>query len=155
MLTKEASYHGRAIRRRVLRCFTLLSMFALEVAVPQPTIAQTKPADPPVYTYVEQMPELPGGGGQAAVAAAVMKGVTWPAIVDDGNMRYSGIRFAFIVNPDGSTRDEAMVTSSNNHSIDQAILAAVRQLPKFKPGQQSGQPVSVRCSFSIICIKVQ
>jgi TonB family protein len=155
MLTKEASYYGRAIGRSVLRCFALLSVFALGTAVPQLAIAQIKSAEPPVYTYVEQMPELLGGGGQAAIVAAVMKSMQLPATVDDGNMRYSGIHFTFIVNADGSIRNEAMVTSSNNRSVDQAILDAVHQLPKFRPGQQRGQPVPVRLTFAISCIKVQ
>jgi len=119
----------------------------------QLVLAQSKPAQ--VYTYVEQMPELPVGGGHAALVGEVMRRMHLPSIADDGNTRYSGIRFAFIVNPDGTIRDVTMVTSSNNRAIDQAILTSVQQLPKLKPGKQDGQPVPVRLVLAISCIKPQ
>jgi protein TonB len=128
-------------------------LFLLLLVPTQFVLAQSKPAQ--VYAYVEQMPELPGGGGHAAVVAEVMKRMHLSSVVDDGNTRYSGIRFAFIVNPDGTTRDVVMMTSSNNRAIDQAILAAVHQLPKFKPGKQDGQSVPVRLTLTISCIKLQ
>lgn len=110
---------------------------------------------PQVYTYVEQMPQLPGGGGTAAIAAEVQKRVHFSAIDTSKEVRYSGIKYTFVVDSTGVVRHAAMVVSSDNLAVDNAILEAVRSLPRFHPGSQAGRPVSVRFTMRIGCILVQ
>ena len=74
-------------------------------------LAQTRPTQ--VYTYVERMPELLGGGGMAGIINEFSKQLHIPAFDDDGNTRYSGIHVMFTVGTDGKVRDIAMAKSSN------------------------------------------
>jgi hypothetical protein len=52
-----------------------LSACAQQEAPAPPVAARQKPAPEKVYTYVEQMPQLPGGGGQQAIANEILKRV--------------------------------------------------------------------------------
>ena len=50
-----------------------LSACAQQEAPTLPVAAQPKPAPEKVYTYVEQMPQLPGGGGMSAIMSEFFK----------------------------------------------------------------------------------
>ena len=89
-----------------------------------------------VYTYVEQMPQLPTGGSIAAIMAAVQARVA-PTGGCGGKVFAS-----FIVGPSGVVRD-AKIIKGLGASCDETVLAAIRQLPRFKPGRQNRRPVSV------------
>jgi len=104
---------------------------------------------------VEQMPELPGGGGTRAIINEIQKRTRYPVIDTSKQMRYSGIKYTFVVDTTGKVRNVAMVTSSDNLAVDQAILDAVRSLPQFSPGKQNGHLVPVRFTFTIGCILVR
>lgn len=118
-------------------------------------LAKQKSAPEKVYTYVEQMPQLPGGGGTQAIVNEIQKRTRYPVIDTSKQMRYSGIKYTFIVDSAGKVRDVAMVVSSDNLAVDQAILDAVRSLPKFGPGSQNGRAVPVRFTLNIGCILVR
>lgn len=123
---------------------------------PKPPVAGTpKPAPEKVYTFVEQMPQLPGGGGQQAIINEIQKRIRYPAIDTSKQMRYSGIKYTFVVDKTGKVRDVAMVASSDNPAVDQAIVDAVRSLPKLTPGKQEGKEVPVRFTINIACILVR
>jgi protein TonB len=132
-----------------------LSACAQQEAPAPPVAAQQKPVPEKVYTYVEQMPELPGGGGQQAIINEIQKRTRYPVIDTSKQMRYSGIKYTFTVDSTGKVRDIAMIASSDNLAVDQAILDAVRSLPKFSPGRQDGRPVSVSFTINIACILVR
>ncbi|MGI4762124.1 MAG: TonB family protein [Janthinobacterium lividum] len=106
-----------------------------------PAMGQTPapPTDDKVYTYVEQMPQVPGGGGQAAIIAAVQQRLVLPA----GTVAASNRVFVqFTVGKQGQVEDAAIVKGAGPVA-DAAVLAAVRQLPIFVPGRQGGQLVRV------------
>ncbi|MDO7884962.1 TonB family protein [Hymenobacter cheonanensis] len=103
----------------------------------------TLPAKDPVYTYVEQMPQLPGGGGMGAIIAAVQQRVALPAGTAAANNR---VFVRFTVGQQGQVEDAAIVKGASP-VVDAAVLAAVRQLPTFAPGQQNGR--LVRVSFTL------
>jgi TonB family protein len=108
-----------------------------------------------VYTFVEHMPELPSGGGTAAIVTEIQKLIRYPALDLAEQMRYSGIKYTFVVDSVGTIRQAAMVVSSDNPAVDKAILTAVRSLPRLRPGMQDGRLVQVRFTFNISCIKLQ
>lgn len=70
-------------------------------------------------------------------------------------MRYSSIKYTFIIDAAGEICDAAMVISSDNPAVDQAIVNAVRSLPKLSPGRQQGQAVPVRFTFIVGYILVR
>lgn len=95
----------------------------------------------PVYTYVEQMPELPGGGGPEAIKAALQARFRYPAEAV-GEQTQGIIRVRFVVGTDGQVR-EGSVVKGLSAATDRAALVAVKALPHFVPGKQSGRLVSV------------
>src|SRR6476469_1827716 len=105
-----------------------------------------------VYTYVEQMPELPGGGGQGAIVAAIQKAVRYPPMALRNQVE--GRSFArFTVNPQGDVTDVKVVKGLGS-GLDEETIRAIKTLPKFRPGKQNGRAVSV--SFTVpITYKIQ
>ena len=111
---------------------------------------------PGVYTFVEHMPELPGGGGYTAIAHALQANVVHPNAAalgapGTGNtpVRLAGRVFvSFTVGADGVVRD-ADVIKALDPAYDAAVLAAVHKLPGFTPGQQAGKPVAVNFTFPV------
>lgn len=101
--------------------------------------------DNQVYTYVEQMPQLPGGGGIAAIVAAVEQRMVLPASTPTATRR---VFVQLIIGKQGQL-ERAELVQPTNPVIDAAVLAAVRQLPAFQPGQQGGQPVRVSFTLAI------
>nr|GFC48822.1 hypothetical protein [Tanacetum cinerariifolium] len=53
----------------------------IKPAPPQPTTS----TEDKVFTYVEQMPQLPGGGGQAAIVKTIRQNVEYPESMTKGN----------------------------------------------------------------------
>jgi TonB family protein len=106
-----------------------------------PAAAQTPApgADDTVYTYVEQMPQLPGGGGMDAIVAAVQQRIVLPA---NAPVATSRVFVKFVVGKQGQI-ESAELVQATNPVIDAAVLAAVQQLPPFQPGRQGGQLVRV------------
>jgi TonB family protein len=95
-----------------------------------------------VYTYVEQMPALPSGGGMMAIVQQIQQNLVYP-----GGPRQEGRVFAgFIVLADGSV-SETKILKSLGPAYDDAVVAAIQKLPRFVPGTQNGQPVAV--SFTV------
>lgn len=105
-----------------------------------------------VYTYAEQMPELPGGGGQPAIVAAIQKAVRYPAA--DLRNQVEGRVFAkFTVNENGQVTDVEIVKGLSS-TIDAETIRGIKTLPTFKPGKQNGR--AVRVSFTVpVTYKIQ
>lgn len=105
-----------------------------------------------VYTYVEQMPELPGGGGLAAIVNAIQKAVRYPRMAQANGVE--GKVFAsFTVNAQGDVSDVKIVKGIEGLN-DETIRAIKAGLPKFIPGKQNGRAVSV--SFTVpVTYKIQ
>ena len=94
-----------------------------------------------VYAYAEQMPQLATGGGGAAIVAAIQEHLEYPAAARAAGVA-GRVYVRFVVGADGKIAD-AKVLQGIGHGCDEAALAAVRQLPEFRPGRQNGCPVAV------------
>jgi TonB family protein len=105
----------------------------------RPAASAPEEVDGKVYTYVEQMPQLPGGGGNAAIGEAIKQRI--PASVA-ATCSGGRVFVAFTVRADGSVTD-AKITKGQGSTCDEATLAAVRKLPRFVPGRQNGRAVAV------------
>jgi protein TonB len=104
------------------------------------------------YTFVEQMPELPGGGGQLAIVAAIQKAVKYPGLALRNGVE-GKVFVSFTVNPKGEVVDVAIVKGLG-YGLDEETMRAIRTLPKFIPGKQNGREVSV--SFTVpVTYKIQ
>lgn len=105
----------------------------------------TKQEEGKVYTYVEQMPQPAGGGGVGAIVKQIQDNFVYPT-----GPRQEGRVFAsFTVKADGSVSDTRIVKGLAP-AYDEAVLAAIKKLPRFEPGVQSGQPVAVNFTVPIL-----
>ncbi|MBH8570649.1 energy transducer TonB [Hymenobacter sp. BT584] len=118
--------------------------------IEQPPI-EAKPGDDPgllpdagtskPYTYVEQMPQLPGGGGTAAIVAAIQKAVRYPSKALQNGVE-GKVFVSFTVDPKGDVTD-VKVVKGLGYGLDEETMRAIKTLPKFIPGKQNGREVSV------------
>ena len=97
------------------------------------------------YTFVEQMPELPTGGGQLAIVAAIQKAVRYPARALSNQVE-GRVYVSFTVDPKGEVTDVKIVKGLGS-GIDEETIRAIKTLPRFIPGKQNGREVSV--SFTV------
>lgn len=111
--------------------------------IPTLTLAQKTSATSavPALLYADQMPALPGGGGNVALVAALQKNFKYPKPVTAKPVE-GRVVVSITVEADGSIR-ETRVVKSPRASYDAAVVAAVQRLPRFVPGRQNGQPVPV------------
>lgn len=115
------------------------------------TVAEAAPTDKP-YLSVEQMPELPGGGGVAAIVAAIQKSVRYPARAISAGVE-GKVYVSFVVNTKGDVTD-VKVIKGLGAGLDEETMRAINSLPRFIPGKQNGREVSV--SYSVpITFKIQ
>jgi protein TonB len=93
------------------------------------------------FRIVQEMPEFPGG--DKALLKFLSKRVKFPPMMSDMGM--SGIvHLQFVVSSDGSVAPESIQIIRSPHDIFSAeAIAAVKAMPKWKPGKQRGKPVSV------------
>ena len=101
-----------------------------------------------VFSYVEQTPALPSGGGNLALVKTVQKLLLLPAEVRKG--RTEGCVFVRVVIGVSGVAWQVEVAQSLNSACDAAAVAAVKQLPRFEPGRHNGQPVAVRLVVPVL-----
>lgn len=92
-----------------------------------------------VFTEVEQMPEYPGG--QEAMAGFLSGNIKYPAEAKDKGIQGT-VYVAFVVAADGNVTD-IKIEKGVGYGCDEEALRVVKQMPKWKPGVQKGQPVAV------------
>jgi hypothetical protein len=116
-----------------------------QAVLPQAADGGGKGVDPKkVYDVVEQMPTLPAGGGERAIAAAVQQLLVLPA----GEQTTGLVSVEVIVDRTGKVRD-AKALQAPSPALGNAVLAAVAKLPTLKPGKQNGQATNVRLRLPI------
>ncbi len=115
------------------------------VETPSVTSEAVKPAAP--YTYVEQMPELPGGGGVAAIVNAIQKAVRYPGRAISNGIE-GKLYASFVVNAQGEVVDVKIVKGLG-YGLDEESIRAIKTLPRFIPGKQNGREVSVQYTVPI------
>jgi protein TonB len=117
-------------------------------------LAYAQQTAPRVYTYVEQMPQLPRGGGMGAVVMELQRRVRWPEA--DLRKQYNSRATVYLeVSPTGTVQNVKLLRTTGLVSLDSAFTTAAKALPRFTPGYQNGQPVTVSLVVPFGCIKLQ
>jgi TonB family protein len=101
-----------------------------------------------IFSYVEQMPALPGGGGNLALVKTIQRQLQLPAEVCEG--RVEGRVFVRMVIGVSGVARQASVVQSLSPSCDAAALAAVQHLPRLVPGRYNGMPVAVLLTVPVV-----
>ena len=108
-------------------------------------VVTTATVTPQIYVSVEQMPELPSGGGPMAIVAAIQRAVRYPSLALRNGVE-GRVYASFTVNTKGELVDLKIVKGLGS-GLDEETLRAIRSLPTFIPGKQNGREVNV--SFTV------
>ena len=92
-----------------------------------------------VFRSVEQMPQFPGG--EAALMKYVQSHINYPPMAAENNVQ-GRVVVQFVVDKTGKV-GEVKVVRSVDKDLDKEAVRVCKSLPKFTPGRQNGQAVSV------------
>ena len=108
-----------------------------KVVIEEKEPAAEKPAE--VFISVEQMPQFPGG--DAALLKYLSSHINYPPMAAESNIQ-GRVVVQFVVDKTGKV-GEVTVIRSVDKELDREAVRVCKSLPKFVPGRQNGQPVSV------------
>ncbi len=106
---------------------------------------QVEPSNKPLPTFVEVMPEFPGG--EKALLAFLAHNVEYPQMEKDNGIQ-GRVLTQFTVNEDGSISDVQFLRSPSN-GFNKEVGRVLKRMPAFKPGMQSGRAVKVRFTLPV------
>ena len=99
-----------------------------------------------IFQVVEQMPEFPGGMGEAMKFLA--KNIKYPVAAQEAKIE-GRVIVQFVVGKDGSISDVHTVKGVSPE-LDAEAIRVVSLMPKWNPGKQRGQAVSVKYTMPIM-----
>jgi protein TonB len=94
---------------------------------------------PEIFSYVEVMPKFIGG--ETEMVKWINKNLKIPTIAVEQGVSGT-VNLRFVVKKDGSI-DNVTVLKSLDPSCDKEAIRVIKEMPKWIPGQQNGNPVDV------------
>jgi protein TonB len=122
------------------------------VAPPTENTGPAEPAQPEIFTIVEEQAEFPGG--IAAMSDFIRKNLQYPTMAREAGI--SGKCFLkFVVNETGSISNvEILKGVPGCQDCDKEAIRVVKAMPAWKPAKMTGK--SVKCYFNLpISFKIQ
>ena len=116
---------------------------AKEVIATEPV--KPKEEENKVFDVVEQMPSFPGG--QGALMNYLNSNIKYPVIAEENGIQ-GRVVVQFVVGKDGSISN-VHVVKSVDPSLDKEAVHVVKNMPKWIPGKQNGQSVTVRYTLPV------
>lgn len=98
-----------------------------------------------VYDVVEQMPSFPGGF--SGLRTYLNQNIRYPAEAQD-NCVQGRVVVSFVVGKDGHISD-VTVLRSVDPLLDKEAVRVIRNMPRWTPGKQGGEPVKVRYNMPV------
>ena len=98
-----------------------------------------------VYDVVEQMPSFPGG--ISGLRTYLNQNIRYPAEAQE-NCVQGRVVVSFVVEKDGHISD-VTVFRSVDPSLDKEAVRVIRNMPRWSPGKQGGEPVRVRYNVPV------
>ena len=98
-----------------------------------------------VYDVVEQMPSFPSG--ISGLRTYLNQNIRYPAEAQE-NCVQGRVVVSFVVGKDGHISD-VTVLRSVDPSLDKEAVRVVRNMPRWTPGKQGGEPVRVRYNVPV------
>ena len=109
-----------------------------EVVVEKP-VEKKEEKKEEIFRSVEQMPQFPGG--EAALMKYLQSHINYPPMAAENNVQ-GRVVVQFVVDKTGKV-GEVRVVRSVDKDLDKEAVRVCKSLPKFTPGRQNGQAVSV------------
>lgn len=116
---------------------------AKEVIATEPV--KPKEEENKVFDVVEQMPSFPGGN--AALMNYLSQNIKYPVIAEENGIQ-GRVIVQFVVGKDGHISD-VRVAKSVDPSLDKEAVRVVKGMPRWIPGKQNGQAVTVRYTLPV------
>ena len=127
-----------------------------KTSLPEQSVSENETATPvaievpdtlgKTYDAVEVMSEFPGG--TEALLSFIKDNLEYPQKAIDEQTE-GRVIIRFVVNSNGEISDPTILKGINKN-LDQAAIDVINKLPRWKPGQQDGQPVSVQFTLPIV-----
>ena len=105
-----------------------------------------EPQEKVIFQVVEEMPEFPGGMGEAMKFLA--KNIKYPVAAQQAKIE-GRVIVQFVVERDGSISDIHAMRGVNP-DLDAEAIRVVSLMPKWKPGKQRGKAVAVKYTMPIM-----
>ncbi len=102
-------------------------------------------SDTGIYSFVEEMPEFPGG--QNAMYSFLSKNLVYPkkAIENDISGK---VYVQFVVRKDGAL-DNIKISKGLGYGCDEEVIRVLKLMPKWKPGKSNGKPVATQFTLPV------
>ncbi|MBX7140594.1 MAG: TonB family protein [Chitinophagales bacterium] len=101
--------------------------------------AVVEEAKPQIFTYVEQMPDFPGG--QTELMKYLQKNLRYPPAARENGIE-GRVVLQFVVDEQGTISDIQVLRDIGGGCAEEAVRV-VKNMPPWKPGKQNGNPVKV------------
>lgn len=98
-----------------------------------------------IFQVVEQAPEFPGG--QSELMKYLSSSIRYPEIAVENGIQ-GRVIVQFVVEKDGSAT-QVEVARGVDPSLDKEAIRVVKEMPKWKPGQQRGKPVRTKFTLPV------
>ena len=97
-----------------------------------------------VFTFVETMPDFPGGGQQAFLEY-LSKNIKYPQMAKDAGIEGT-VYIKFVIETDGSIGVVQVLRGVSN-ALDTEAQRVIKEMPAWSPGEQNGR--KVRVSYTV------
>lgn len=115
------------------------------LATTQKSARKEVKVDGEIFTVVENQPEFPGG--MKELGAYLEKNLHYPESAQKVNAE-GRVFVSFIVTKTGEISD-VNILKGIGFGADEEAIRVVQNMPRWKPGSQSGQPVNVKYNLPI------
>ena len=99
----------------------------------------------PIFSHVDVMPQFPGG--EAALIKWLSENLIYPKEAAEQGIQGTVI-LRFVMTPDGSVGDVEIIKGLDP-ACDKEAIRVIKTMPKWTPGKQNGNPVSVYYSLPV------
>ena len=112
----------------------------------QKKASNSEPQEKVIFQVVEEMPQFPGGMGEAMKFLA--KNIKYPISAQQAKIE-GRVIVQFVVEKDGSVSDVKVMRGVNSE-LDAEAIRVVSMMPKWIPGKQRGKAVAVKYTMPIM-----
>ena len=112
----------------------------------QKKASNSEPQEKVIFQVVEEMPQFPGGMGEAMKFLA--KNMKYPVAAQQAKIE-GRVIVQFVVEKDGSVSDVKVMRGVNSE-LDAEAIRVVSMMPKWIPGKQRGKAVAVKYTMPIM-----
>lgn len=109
-------------------------------------LEEMMPVKTEVYTVVEKMPSFPGG--TEGLMKYLAQNIKYPVVAQKEG-KQGRVIVQYIIDADGSIRNVNVVRSIDT-SLDAEAVRVVESMPKWEPGMQNGEKVSVKYTLPVM-----